>query len=120
MSNTTQEDRRTVEAVVAHVDEMEPGSMKMAKVGERRVVVIRTASGFHALDNACPHQGFGLTTGSLDGELVTCQWHNWKFRVSDGACVIGEEDVPCHQVRVEGNDVIVSGSSSSTLTPKKS
>ena len=99
---------RTTEAAVTTVDAMQPGTMKMAKVGERRVVVIRTANGFHALDNACPHQGYGLTTGSLDGELVTCQWHNWKFRVTDGTCVIGEEDVPCHAVRVEGDDVIVS------------
>lgn len=101
-------DARTTEATVASIDELEPGSMKMTKVGERRVVVIRTASGFHALDNACPHQGYGLATGSLDGELLTCQWHNWKFRASDGTCVIGEEDVACHKVRVEGDDVIVS------------
>jgi len=98
----------TTEAAVTTVDAMEPGAMKMAKVGERRIVVIRTASGFHALDNACPHQGFGMATGSLDGELLTCQWHNWKFRVSDGSCVIGEEDIPCHTVRIEDNDVIVS------------
>lgn len=82
--------------------------MKMATVGERRVVVIRTKSGFHALDNACPHEGYGLTTGSLDGELLTCQWHNWKFQVADGTCVMGEESVACHQVRIEDDDVIVS------------
>lgn len=93
---------------MANVDEMDTGSMKMAKVGERRIVVIRTATGFSALDNACPHQGYGLTTGSLDGELLTCQWHNWKFRAADGTCVIGEENVACHDVRIEGQDVIVS------------
>jgi len=106
--NPTTPPGRTTEAAVASVEEMQTGAMKMTKVGERRVVVIRTASGFHALDNACPHQGYGLATGSLDGELLTCQWHNWKFRVSDGTCVIGEEDVACHSVRVEGDDVIVS------------
>lgn len=107
-NTTTQTAHNTVEAIVSGVNEIDVGAMKMAKVGERRVVVIRTASGFHALDNACPHQGYGLTTGSLDGELVTCQWHNWKFRVSDGSCVIGQEDVACHQVRIDGDDVIVS------------
>ncbi|MFT4989431.1 MAG: nitrite reductase/ring-hydroxylating ferredoxin subunit [Acidimicrobiales bacterium] len=99
---------RTFEATVASVNEMDTGSMKMAKVGERRVVVIRSASGFYALDNACPHQGYGLATGSLDGELLTCQWHNWKFRASDGTCVIGQENVASHGVRIEGDDVIVS------------
>lgn len=98
---------RVSEAVVAGPDEMAEGSMKMATVGERRVVVIRTATGYHALDNACPHQGYGLATGSLDGELLTCQWHNWKFRVSDGHCIIGEEDVPCHRVEVDERGVVV-------------
>lgn len=86
---------------------MEPGSMKMTKVGERRVVLIRTSSGLHALDNACPHQGYGLTTGALDGELLTCQWHNWKFDVRTGRCVMGEEDVACHSVELDGDDAIV-------------
>ena len=81
------------------------GEMRMAKVGERRIAVIRTASGVHALDNACPHQGYGLVTGALDGELLTCQWHNWKFRVDTGECVIGEEDVACHPVTIERGEI---------------
>ena len=37
-----------------------------------------------------------MTQGSLDGNLITCAWHNWKFRVDDGACVVGEEDITTH------------------------
>ncbi|MEZ5230786.1 MAG: Rieske (2Fe-2S) protein [Acidimicrobiales bacterium] len=113
--------------VVGHIDELEVGEMRMATVGERAIAVIRTSKGVYALDNACPHQGYGLTTGSLDldddphgaapdsttsdsiasdgttsdGAVVTCQWHNWKFRVADGVCVMGEEDVPCHRVDID-------------------
>ncbi len=92
---------------VGRIDDMDIGSMKLARVGERRVVVIRTASGVYALDNACPHQGYGLVGGALDGELLTCQWHNWKFRVGDGACVVGEEDVECHQTEVVDGEILV-------------
>ena len=98
--------RTATTEVVGTTDELAEGEMKLAKVGERRVAVIRTASGIHALDNACPHQGYGLVTGSLDGELLTCQWHNWKFRASDGRCLLGEEDVPCHQVDVNDSGEI--------------
>ena len=91
---------RTSTAHVANLDDLAVGDMKMAKVGERKIAVIRTASGVHALDNACPHQGYGLVTGALDGELVTCQWHNWKFRADTGECVMGEENVTCHQVDI--------------------
>lgn len=103
-----QDGGRTTTAVVGSASDFAENSMKMATVGERRIVVIRTASGIHALDNACPHQGYGLVTGALDDELVTCQWHNWKFDVRDGSCVRGEESVACHAVAIEGDDVVVS------------
>jgi nitrite reductase/ring-hydroxylating ferredoxin subunit len=83
------------------------GSMKLVRVGDRRVVLIRTSTGFHALDNACPHEGYGLVQGALDDELLTCEWHNWKFNVADGACVLGEENVASHEVSVQDDEVIV-------------
>ena len=97
----------SVQAVVARQTDMEIGSMKLVKVDGHRVVLVRTSTGFHALDNACPHEGYGLVTGGLDGELLTCEWHNWKFAVGDGSCVLGEEAVPTHEVSLEGDDVIV-------------
>ncbi len=98
----------TTTATVGSVDDFAEGTMKMTSVGTRRIVVIRTASGIHALDNACPHQGYGMATGALDGELLTCQWHNWKFDVRDGSCVRGEEAIPCHAVSIEDDQVVVS------------
>ncbi|NND75044.1 MAG: Rieske (2Fe-2S) protein [Ilumatobacter sp.] len=88
-------------APVAHLDDLAEGSMKLIRADGHRVCLVRTSSGVHAIDNACPHEGYGLTQGSLDGELLTCQWHNWKFRVSDGECVQGEEAVPVHDVDID-------------------
>ncbi|MEM7094793.1 MAG: Rieske (2Fe-2S) protein [Actinomycetota bacterium] len=104
-TSTIQAATSTTETV-GTVDDFPQGGMKLATVGGRRVAVIRTPSGLHALDNACPHQGYGLVTGALDGELVTCQWHNWKFDVRDGSCVMGEEGVACHQVTVTDDDTV--------------
>lgn len=107
-----------ISAVVGRLDDLAVGTMQLVKVRGRQVMLVRTSTGVHALDNACPHQGYGLTTGTLtltdgadgspDGDaLVTCMWHNWKFRTSDGACVLGEEDVAVHTVRIEDGDIIV-------------
>lgn len=94
---------------VASLSDLPVGSMRMARAGDERILLVRTSDGVSALSHACPHQGYGLTQGYLDAEqgLVTCAWHNWKFRVSDGRCVLGEEDVASHPVRVDGDDVIV-------------
>jgi nitrite reductase/ring-hydroxylating ferredoxin subunit len=86
---------------VATLDDLAEGSMKMVKVDGHRVCLARTGSGVHAIDHACPHEGYGLTQGELDGDHVTCEWHNWKFRVTDGACVQGEEAVRVHDVDVD-------------------
>ncbi len=99
---------RTTTATVGLVSDFEVGDMKMARVGERRIAVVRTKSGIHALDNACPHQGYGLVTGALADEMVVCQWHNWKFDARTGECVQGEEDVACHAVEIDGDNIVVS------------
>lgn len=86
--------------VVGHLDDLAVAAMKMVKVGGHRICLVRTSEGVFALDQACPHEGYGLTTGELDGDTITCAWHNWKFRVDDGSCVLGEEDVRTHSVDV--------------------
>lgn len=90
-------------ALVAQLDDLAVGSMRMVRVDGRRLCLVRTEQGVHALDHACPHEGYGLTQGELDGDLLTCAWHNWKFRVTDGACVLGEESVPTHPVTVDAD-----------------
>ena len=86
---------------VANLDDLADGAMRMVKVDGHRVCLIRTAGRVHALDHACPHEGYGLTQGELNGDLLTCAWHNWKFRVTDGTCVQGEEGVTAHRVDVD-------------------
>lgn len=93
-------------AVIGNLADLPVGGMLLAKVDGRRLCVVHTSTGVHALDNACPHEGYGLTTGQLDGELLTCAWHNWKFRVGDGRCVLGEEDVRVHDVDVAADGTL--------------
>jgi nitrite reductase/ring-hydroxylating ferredoxin subunit len=95
-SNTTALDG----TVVGNLADLSVAAMKMVKVDGHRLCLVRTSEGVFALDQACPHEGYGLTTGELDGDLITCAWHNWKFRVSDGRCVLGEENVRTHDVDI--------------------
>lgn len=89
-----------------HLDDLAVGTMRMIKVDGHRVCLVRTSDGVHAIDHACPHEGYGLTQGELDGDLLTCAWHNWKFRVTDGACVQGEEGVQTHHVAIADDGAV--------------
>jgi nitrite reductase/ring-hydroxylating ferredoxin subunit len=67
----------------------------------KQIVLFRLASGeIHAIDNRCPHEGYPLSTGMLKEGILTCEWHNWKFRLCDGVCILGGEDVRHYPVRV--------------------
>ena len=91
---------------VAHLDDMPVGSMKMVRVDDHRLCLVRTSDGVFALDHACPHEGYGMTQGSLDGNLITCAWHNWKFRVDNGECVVGEENITTHPATVDNDGAV--------------
>jgi nitrite reductase/ring-hydroxylating ferredoxin subunit len=80
---------------------------KVVKVEDRQIALFRIDDRFYAVDNRCPHMGYPLALGSVRGETLTCDWHNWKFGLSDGACSFGGEDVRAYAVRVEGGRVLV-------------
>ncbi len=92
---------------VAHLDDLPIGSMKMVRVDDHRLCLVRTSTGVFALEHACPHEGYGMTQGSLDGNLVTCAWHNWKFRVDDGECVVGEENINTHPAMIDDDGTVL-------------
>ncbi len=89
-----------------HLDDLPVGSTRMIHVDGRRLCLAHTAAGIFAVDHACPHMGYGISQGSLDGNLVTCAWHNWKFDVRTGECVQGDEDLGTHEVDVSEDGAI--------------
>jgi nitrite reductase (NADH) small subunit len=56
-------------------------------LGEAQVGLFRTAQGLFAINNVCPHRGAPLNDGFVHDGAVTCPWHQWDFKLSDGACV---------------------------------
>lgn len=75
--------------------------------GKHQIVLFSAGDAIRAIDNRCPHEGYPLIQGSLDppGCLLTCQWHNWKFDLATGECVLGEDHVRSYPVRIENGEV---------------
>src|SRR2546427_7356751 len=40
---------------------------------------------YYAINNSCAHRGGPLGEGELDGRVVTCPWHAWRWDVTTGA-----------------------------------
>jgi nitrite reductase/ring-hydroxylating ferredoxin subunit len=87
------------------LDELAEGRPVLRKVEGIRLACVRQGEIVHALDDRCPHQGYPLSQGTLNGGVLTCQWHNWKFETSTGECTFGGEPVRRYPTRVEGGRV---------------
>ncbi len=93
--------------VVAHADELEPDQMKLLHVGDKRIVLARTASGWTAFDDRCTHTGGSLAGGTMIRGTVQCPWHGSQFDCTSGAVVRGPATaaVKSYVVQVEGGEV---------------
>jgi len=96
---------------VPHIPELKPGETRCVELEDGRPVALFNVDGeIFALDNTCPHAGGPLGEGTLDGEIVTCPWHGWKFNVRTGDCLknpIEEWRVGRYSIVVEDNIIQV-------------
>ncbi len=77
-------------------------------VGSRVVCLANIGGKLVAFDNACPHRGGSLAHGRLDGVVVTCPRHGWRFDVTTGRCVSGGRGgLLHHEVRTTADGVLV-------------
>src|SRR5437879_4000512 len=94
---------------IAETKDVPPGTGKVVQADGNSIALFNVAGAFHAIDNTCPHEGGPLGEGELSGEVVTCPWHNTKFKVTTGEALgpLTDENVRHYSLTVQGNDVLV-------------
>jgi nitrite reductase/ring-hydroxylating ferredoxin subunit len=79
-----------------------------AKLGNRPVCVFYDEGEVYAVEDRCPHMGFPLRRGTVQGGLLTCHWHHARFDLASGGTLDPfADDVPAFPVEVRDGDVIV-------------
>lgn len=101
---------KQLEGIVAHVNDLQDGEMQQVLVGETDVLLIRLEGKFYAVGAHCTHYQAPLAEGVLSDNQIICPWHNAYFNVVTGNQQEppGLDSLLCYQVRVEGENVIVS------------
>lgn len=69
---------------IAQVEEVPKNGMKLVKVDTLEVLLININGKIYAYDNRCPHMGYPLFFGKLEGQTLTCGFHYAKFDVKSG------------------------------------
>jgi len=93
---------------IADKSELKPGEGKVIEIGGKTLALFNVDGTFYALDNTCLHRGGPLGEGELEGKIVTCPWHGWRWDVTSGANTNNPAlKVDCFPVKVEGTAVFV-------------
>ena len=81
---------------------------KTVLVGSRLVALFLVDGQVYAIDDVCPHMGASLGAGEIEGGVVTCPWHGWRFRVTNGTWADNPRiKIPCFPARIAGDEVQV-------------
>jgi nitrite reductase/ring-hydroxylating ferredoxin subunit len=90
------------------VSDVPLGEGRAVTIAGRRVALFRTATGWYALDQDCPHASGPLADGITAACSVICPLHERRFALDTGE-PIGHtgRGVTAHRVEVRGDDVLV-------------
>lgn len=94
---------------VARLSEIPEGRAVCVRVGAREVGLFRVGGRVYAMDNVCPHAGYPLHEGVLEGTVVICSGHGWEYDLETGRPPGVADDVSLERFRVEidGDEVLI-------------
>lgn len=64
--------------------ELKEGQMKHVQVSGKSILLAKQGGQVFAVSNICLHEGCSLDKGLLNGHLVMCPCHGWKFDIRNG------------------------------------
>jgi nitrite reductase/ring-hydroxylating ferredoxin subunit len=93
---------------VLTLTELPAGTSKTCRVNGKEVGIYNVGGKIYACENTCFHQGAPLADGRLDGQVITCPWHSWKYDVTTGVCTRDDSvTLKTYKVKVEGEDILI-------------
>jgi nitrite reductase/ring-hydroxylating ferredoxin subunit len=102
---------------VAAVGDIAAGKLVPIEAAGRKLLLARVGDAFYAAQRKCPHLGFNLCRGTLDGLAVVCPLHKAKFDLVTGAVdrdpmllflhMKAKSDLAVYPVRLDGEDILV-------------
>jgi 3-phenylpropionate/trans-cinnamate dioxygenase ferredoxin component len=93
---------------LAAVEDVPAGEGRVVEAEGKDLALFNVEGTFYAIDNACAHRGGPLGEGDLEGRIVLCPWHAWRWDVTTGANANNPAvKMACFPVTVESGAVFV-------------
>jgi nitrite reductase/ring-hydroxylating ferredoxin subunit len=93
---------------VARLDDIPPGSGASFTVADKDVAIFNVDGTIYAIDDSCLHKGSSLGAGQLEGKIVTCRSHGWRFDVTTGSTISSPGyGVASYATKVVGGKILI-------------
>lgn len=95
---------------LAKISDFDTVRIKSFRVLAKPVGIVKNDDGtFFATEIACKHQNADLSTGRVQGDVLTCPRHGWRYDLRTGEC-LNHESTPLRRygLKLEGDDILVS------------
>ena len=92
----------------ARLEQVAAGGSLFVYVGETGVALFNIDGTIYAINDTCLHQGSSLAQGRLNGKIVTCRAHGWKYDVTTGSLTLNPESrVAAYAARIIDGKIMV-------------
>ncbi len=82
--------------------------LKTVTVGSEAVLVGRLEGRLIACAAKCPHAGISMEHAEVDGAILTCPLHGWRFDMNNcGAEIHGYRGLPTRELKIENGTVYI-------------
>ncbi len=78
-----------------------PGEKRVVQIGDREILVGRTAERYYAIASRCSHAAWPLADEPVEGSQIVCTLHGARFDLRDGCPVSGPARKPLATYPVE-------------------
>ena len=68
----------------ARLDQIPAGTSWFVRIADKDIALFNIDGNIYAIADTCAHQGSSLAQGKLEGKVVTCRSHGWRYDLTTG------------------------------------
>ncbi len=94
---------------IAETKDIPPNTMQVFKLKEIEILVVNVEGKYYAFENRCPHLGYPLYYGNLNGEVLICGFHSAKFNVKTGESLgaVTQESLKVFRTTIRNSSLLI-------------
>jgi 3-phenylpropionate/trans-cinnamate dioxygenase ferredoxin subunit len=90
------------------VEDIPLGKGRTVTIAGKDVALFNVDGTIFAIDDSCLHHGLSLGNSPLEGKIVTCRGHGWRYDVTTGNVThVPDYGVASYPVKIEDGKILV-------------